>query len=434
MNSGRDILPELDRYVELDVTAPESVAYAKLMQRAEQEATSERLTLSAEGDPGAIGPGLTPAMNEWLNTHVAGIRRSAITALANRAEHVRISDAVGGVFEELVHSRADRWKAEQSRTVNEDFERKHKPLMDDYAEVDAEFKAIRADEGGREPRIPNPWLEFGILLPLVLIPESLLNFESFLRTPIIQTDAMALGVTLIVGIAIAAAAHLVGVYIRQFHYFSRPADHGRSRSGRPMWVLGAVLLLLALASVATARYYYLLPLIQEANVLGMEPPNIVFSIASLLIGNLICFALGAAFTFLLHDRNPDYVDKAVKRRKLSKQLEAARKPVDKRLQEIADRARRDKEDVRGKAQLMAGRPGFAEFRSAVERLRAKDSEVVGLLQAYRSALLQACRENGGRVVLRKRDAMSSRANPYIDLDPDAFLAEPLELHLSEGRS
>ena len=71
---------------------------------------------------------------------------------------------------------------------------------------------------------------------------------------------MALGITILVGVAIAVAAHLIGSYAKQFNFYSRPDDEGIQGDGFRKWSIGSALLTAALAAVASARYYYRDPL------------------------------------------------------------------------------------------------------------------------------------------------------------------------------
>ena len=53
--------------------------------------------------------------------------------------------------------------------------------------------------------------------------------------------------------------------------------------------------------VASARYYYLLPLWEQAIILGQAPPNFLIQLGGTLIGNLIVFMIGSGLSYKLHE-------------------------------------------------------------------------------------------------------------------------------------
>lgn len=415
----------VDRYTSLDLSAEGPLARA-LLDRAADEASNPRIALTAKGDPGTLSQGLTPVMNEWLGSRIGPLRGEALAELESQARNIKIAANVDGSLVEADVDRAEKQRAERRVEVLEAFNSKHKKLLDDVNRLQGEYDLIRADEGGRDAKVPDQRIEFGILIPLILLPESLLNFESFRRAPIIQSDAMALGATVLVGIGIAAAAYCIGLFIRQFNYFAREDDKERPRAGWPLYTWGSTLLFVSLGSVAAARYYYLLPRIQEAIVLGGPVPNLPFSIGSLLFGNLICFLVGAVLTFFLNDPNPEFADKAADLAKQRRRLRTvSRREVDATLDQINARAKREKDEKRRRARQMVGKPGYSQLYERFGRLSSKDTEVVGLLNAYRSALVRAI--HNPHFEFEMRELTADRADPVVRVRPEQFASIPLEL-------
>jgi hypothetical protein len=368
-------------------------------------------------------------MNLWLNTEISTPRSTALAELASQAHEIKISDNVYGSLIEIDVDRFERERAERKAGVLKQFLDKNKASLAKVARLEVEYETFRANEGGRDAKMPNKWVEFGILIPLILLPESMLNFESFRRAPIIQSDAMALGVTIMVGIGIATAAYCIGLFVRQFHYFARPDDTERPRSGWPLYGGGSAALLVTLGIVAAARYYYLLPKIQEAIVLGGPVPNIAFSIGSLLFGNLICFLVGAIFTFFLNEPNPDFAAKARDLEKAKRELRTlGHREVDKTLEQVEARSRRNKEEAKRRADQMANKPGYSQLRERFARFSAKDTEVIGVLNAYRVALVRAVSDPRFEFALREPTA--DRPNAITRIGPDKFSAIPLQLSRS----
>ena len=418
----------VEHYLSLDLDhgAGSPVAQA-LLDRAQQEAASTYLPLTAAGDEGALSAGLTPVMNGWLATHIAPTRASALAELESQARGIKIQNNVDGVLVEAEIDRAERHKAKRTQEIVGEFNRDNKHLLEEYAQTSTEYNRIRAEQGGRDAKIPNKWIEFGLLIPAVMIPEGMLNFESFRRAPIIQSDAMALGATLLVGIGIAAAAYCIGLYIRQFNYFSQPDDDQRRISGWPLYSFGSTALTVSLGSVAVARYYYLLPKIQEAVVLGGPVPNIPVSIGSLLFGNMICFLVGAIITFFLNDPHPDFAEKGAKLRKLGARIDRLKKArVTALLNQVNARAKLERESAKRRHDQMTGRPGFTQLRERLDRVSAKDAEVLGVLQAYRIALARANPHLEFALHVQSAD----NADPTSRVSADAFTGMQMQLSRS----
>lgn len=420
----------VERYVALDLS-PNGSLHSGLLNQVSHEAARSSVNLTAEGDKGTLSQGLTPTMNQWLSSLISPTRMAALAELDAQARGIKIANNVDGLLYEIRHDKIERERAEKRLDVLDGFNRKNKKLLEDVGTLQREHDDIRASEGGRDAKVPNKWIEFGVLIPLILLPESLLNFESFRRAPIIQSDAMAVGATILVGIGIAAAAYCIGLFIRQFHYFSRPDDMYQRVAGWPLYTWGSSALFVSLGSVAVARYYYLLPKIQEAIVLGGPVPNIPFSIGSLLFGNLICFLVGAILTFFLNDPNPVFAAKAEKLQQARARLGAkARQELDGRLDVIDARAKREREEARRRADQMVSKPGFSQLQERLGRVTAKDSEVIGVLNAYRVALVRALSDRREEVEFEWRDPTGDKADPVTRVKPEAFLGIPLDLSRS----
>jgi len=412
----------LDRYIEFDVTEASPSAQA-LQARINQEASNSMLHLTAAGDEGALSQGLTPVMSEWLMTRIAPVRGPALAELEAQARTIKIANNVDGVLVEAEQDRVERHCARRRQEIISKFNRDNKKLLERCGQLSDDYNRYRAEEN-RDAKVPNKWIEFGILIPVVMIPEAMLNFESFRRAPIIQSDAMALGATILVGFGIAAAAYCIGLFIRQYNYFSQPDSDERQRSGWPLYTWGSSALFVSLGSVAVARYYYLLPRIQEAIVLGGPVPNIPVSIGSLLFGNLICFLVGAIITFFLNDPNPAYADTAENLNKAQAKVDRLKKRrIVSQLDQIDQRAKLEREGAKRRHDQMSGRPGYTQLRERFDRLLAKDAEVLGALQAYRIGLVQA----NPHLEFAQHVHSADSADPTRPVGADAFASMQLQL-------
>ena len=385
--SDNSIGPAIQAYVALDLS-PNSLAYEALMARASQEGALREITLTTEGDSNAPSEGMTQCMLSWYQSYIAQPRTSAISEVEDLASQITLGKGMPGIVERVKEDEAKRNLARRRAQILTAFKNENAMLIKNHDDTDTQHNRQRIEEGGRDAKVPNHFIEWGLLLPLIMLPEALLNFESFRRTPIIQSDFQALGVTIIVGIGIAIAAHLIGRFIRQFSFFMRADDERSNRAGWPLWSIGIVLLSVALIVVAYARYQYLIPLAEQAIILGRAPPNIVAQTAGLLGGNLIVFLIGVGLTFMLHDPNPEFSDKARKLKKLEDKLGTIRKSsVLKKLRDLERRFKEDTEAVKRITSQMSNQHGFADLRTSSNAIVGKDREVSGVLSLYKQALI-----------------------------------------------
>jgi hypothetical protein len=392
-----------------------------LYARAADEAGAGELVITAVWDHNTRSRNLTDAMKGWLLSEVMPLRTIALAWLNNQANDIKIDGRFDGL---LLQSELDRIECKREQSVQDELERfnaRNNRLLTDARAYDTRYKKMRGDLGGRDAQTPNSLLEFVIFLA-ILIPEAWLNFDSFRRAPMVQSDAMALGITIIIAAAIAIAAYLIGLFVRQLNYYLRPLAEGRRKSGLPLIGIGGILLIVSLAAVGYARYYYLIPIIDEARALGQPVPSLLISIGGLLLGNLLCFLIGAAITFLLHDPNPEFAEAARLSKKFAEKVEALRKPLQKRLEPIEARARIEREEAISKERQMHSRPGYQKLQEHFAKFAAKDAEVVGILNAYRGNLIRH------EVKFTRRVLTADFSAPETRLSARQYAAEPIALH------
>ena len=379
----------LKRYEGLDLSADADAARA-LMARAEHEAGVADVTLTTDGEAGVPAAMMTAAMRSWFTEHVAPSRSAAVAGAQEAARGVEPSPGTPGVLLRSEHDAARRHHAKRRSDNARAFREANATLLERRQRARAEHDTLRFEEGGRDAKTPSHWLEFGVLFPLIMLPEGLLNFESFRRAPMIQSDFMALGATLIVGLGIGIAAYLIGRFVRQVSHYMRADSATHGRTGWSFLAIGVVTLLVALGVVGYARYYYLLPQLQEAIILGQAPPNIFLQTGSLLLGNLVVFLIGVAVTFLLNDPNPDYSDKARLLKKLDRKATRLHQSGVLKQRRGFDRALKEAEDkATSMDRQMSGQDGYADLTRRVARIEAKDGEVASLLDRYKEALLSS---------------------------------------------
>lgn len=419
---------EVEEYLRLDIRA---IAAKLSGESLDREAKAGELQLTAAHDLGAPGAGFTPNLVQWFNFNVAPFRARAISRVESDAKAIRLEGGGEGSVEQLALEHAELQRATRIADVSQGFQRENSTLIEEHSRLKEVYTRFR-DEEGREAKVAKAWQVF-LALAFVLLPESLINFNSFRVAPFIQSDFMAVGITLIVGLAIAVAGHLFGSYVRRINYYRRGDDEGRARSGTPILLFAIFLLAAALAVVAVSRYYYIVPKIAEAVAIGLPPPNLVFSISGLLLGNILCFLLGSIVAFLLHDPNPDYEDTAKNLHRATGKLSTLRrKKIDGKIREINRRLASDKTTATTRAKAIRGRPGYAEIVARFESIKAKDKEVVAAIQEYRDRLVHTISDSGRGTVFRLDDYSGDPMNTRRTIKPHEYANLPISLSVSRG--
>ena len=406
---------------------------SELLQGVSEEAKQQQIELSGSHDRAAPSQGITPHAVQWFNANIASLRSSALSQVANEAREIRLDGDAFGICAPLELDEVERKRARRLMEVTEEFRQRNSSVMSEYQDKDQTYRRLRSGEGGREAKVPSSWVEFFGLLPLVMLPEALMNFQSFRKAPMIGSDFMALGVTLLVAIGIAVAAHFFGLFLRHYNYYRRGDDLVRGRSGMPRLWISSVLLLTCLVVVGAARYYYILPQIQQAVVLGMSPPNIYFSVLSLLGGNVLCFLIGAAFAWTMHDENPEYEDAARALGKARKQLEKAkRKQLDGRVDEINRRLASDRTAVERQLKVTGLQPGYGRVVQFFEQIKGKDQQVISLLQEYRKNLGQTLLQERPKFQFGLKDYSGDPLQITRALDVAEYMNQSIHLHYSRS--
>ena len=427
-NTEKILGADVQAYVSLDVSA-DSPAVKKLMVGLDNEAAARQITLPSEGDG---REGMTPVMSDWYLGNVAHYRACAISEAEHVAHSITIGTNTAGVLLQKEEDRIRRQEAVRRAQEYSQFYEDNRALLNERQKADADYEAMKGEEGGRDANVPNRFLEWGVLLPLVMTPEGMLNFESFRRVPIVQSDFQALALTLGVGGGLALSAFLLGVLACQWGYFMQADNAERNKRGWKRFIQGILLLFFALAVVAYARSYYLRPLVEQALILGQTPPSIPLQTTGMLLGNIIFFLMGAAFTFLLNDPNPEFSDKARLLKDLkTKELKLRKTKLGNQLARLRERHLGDLDAVRRKAAQMNNRPEFPRLRTQVNAITGKDNEVISALTTYRTHLAQRLQQSQPTFKFEQHSA----AGDLIEakkISPAEYQAVPI--HLPWGQS
>lgn len=374
----------VDDYLKLDFSST-SEAAKDLLSRVGAEAAHQEINLTGDGDGGAVSANLTPAMSGWVGQFALSERQGAINFLRGQASAVRLGGGVEGIVESIEEDALRRTRNVNRANERAAFHQAHGRKLEDLERVEREHAAMRAEEGDRDALVPSIWID--LLIPtLILIPESFINFDSFLKLWKIQ--AVALGLTIVVGAGIGISAFMIGKFIKAWGHYMRAYDSLQRARGLRLLGIGIALLVVALAAVGYARYRTVLDMIDAAIVMGMTPPNLTVQLLGLLLGNVLIFALGVAATYLIHDENPDFAAKTKRMQKQKREVESIRNRTLKvKLAQIDRSYAESVKKMLRKARLMEALPDYAPITYGLGKIEAKDKQVLALLQSYRTALI-----------------------------------------------
>lgn len=378
---SRDV--PVERYLQIDLS-PDSPAVRDLHERVEREVAHPAISLTGDGDRGSLSGNLTPAMSSWLSDHVARIRQSALSAVEARAAQIRLRGNVEGICEEIEEDRLKRSRNQRRFEETSGYYERHGEKLRKLHEVEGEYLALKTQEGGRDARVPSKVADYGIPA-VIMIPEFFMNYASFVK--LAGVPAIGFGLSMVVALAVAVSSYMTGTFWKAFHFYMHPDDPVQRAKGLRRIGIATALLLISICAVAYARYHMVMEQVEAALAIGMVPPNAAALTAGLLAGNLLVFAIGAAVTYLMHDENPAFAEKAEVYAKLREEAEATRrKQLDAKLDGIEGGYKRDQGRMRGVAKLMNAEADYLPICEMIGDIAAKDAEVVGALQNYRTRL------------------------------------------------
>lgn len=379
-----EVPPAVRDYVELDLSAGSS-ALLWLEQRAMEEEQDEDALVTLSSDLEQSPAGLTPTMSAWYARFVASRRHGAIEAVRSRFEGDRVKDIPSVLLESELDRVANETVHAKHRAQKE-FHAKNAQLRTEAEELARDYEMMLAEQGGRRPRMISPAI-YALGLAFVVMLELFLNFESFMAVSFIGSPFLATGITGLVAIAVGAAAHLHGSLLRQWDYYFGPHDKVRRFQGWRMASIGGTLLSVALGAVLGARYYYILPLIEQARMLGSEPPSLVGSLSFMVAGNIIVYLAGVAWAYMTHDEIPDYP--SVKRRADAKRAaydQAFKSQVSDELARLEQKMAVEQKKIRGRARAQESSPNHLANRQLFSLVKQKDEEVCAVLLDHRAKL------------------------------------------------
>jgi uncharacterized integral membrane protein len=337
-----------------------------------------------------------------------------------------------GVFLERTISHEQDRRIEQKRQAQKssrekraaDYER-HDESRHEYAKAKEDYDELRARHG-REARATPLW--YYPAIGLIGIFEAMINFESFTAIKMF-TPAIALGVTVIVAIAIASASHMYGTVIRQLESrFGAHRKDGDRASSIWMLVIGFLILAAVLLLVFYARNSLLAEQLLENSVIGGDAPSALFMIGGSMIGNVLVWLLGVAIAFLAHDEDHNYPDALKHKIKAEKKMYALHQrihqPLKREFEKIDATCEKEISQARNKHASLSSDKEFSAGRTLLAKISEQDTRVIAALEHYRMQLTSKLK--GTRAQFEVQPEIES---PEADemLDPNQYAARPLIL-------
>jgi hypothetical protein len=417
----------LDNYADLDLSKGGTLDRL-LMDAAEAEECADGVCHLTD-ELGADPPGLSPQMQAWLSANVTPLRTNALAYVASEFGASTIGKTQVGqatlVPAEL--AAAERKRLADYARINTDFRRNQQKLVDKRDFQAARFQQLRAEEGMRDPDMTPPW--YYLALAFVVILEAMINFESLMQLPFVQSPAYALGMTILVGAAVGAAAHIHGEVLQQYDYYFRSHDDTRALQGWRNVAIGGALLTASVALIAWSRYYYILPQIILAEQTGSSPPNLFLSIAFMTASNMIVYGVGAFLSFKLHDRNPSYpkVKKALDR--AEQDLSRVTTAINAQLKRTDAVHAQDVVRIEATGRSQKASPSHKENSAKLARFESVDDRVEAALARYKAALVKSMRGRGLTPAFVQERVTRDDAARTETLSAEAFLGRPVKLRM-----
>ena len=278
----------------------------------------------------------------------------------------------------------------------------------------------------RSPKTPNKLLYLFVMI-LIGITEWLINFETFSALEW-STPAIATGMTLVVAASLAFGSHNYGVFLKQFKsYFGAHRQDQDRHSAWTMFSIGTVCLSVALSLVAYARDSYFSDILLEQQIMGGEAASWLKIVGGSMLSNLLVAILGIMFAWWVHDEDHKYPkaydDKQIAERKFRKLQSQFEQPLQRKYEQIDAKTDLDITQVKTKHDSLENDDNYLNLRLILAQIKEQDAKVLGVLETYRSLLIQAIDQE--EIVFRAPSELPNEGAKL--LSPYGFAAETLRM-------
>lgn len=417
-------------YLNLDLSPTGTIA-KDLFERVESEATRHELVLTGDGDPGSWSENLTPAMSSWLSMYIAPVRQRMLGQIDQFAKGFRLGGKGGeinGIVYAIEVDRVDRHANWDISKLYTDYKEKFGSDLACKAQLAYDYGRMRGELA--RDAVNKNFIQQSAPPALAGIVEGIFNYSNLIE--VLPTGLISLGVTLVIMLVVGFGVHFLGQGLAERGYLSQrsPGDKNKNLG---FIIGGFVALLLVLLIVFAIRYIGLQEDIQNAELIGAEPPNIALTVIQLIGFNLVIYLVGVLLTAKQFDPNPDFAKLAEDLNDAENSIAASKKRhVYDPKAKVLEKTEAEKRVLKTKAKQMDGMPGFAELQEMLNSLETQDARVIGLLSEYRNRLVHALEERDSGFRFKKNTAQSFDDDDGEDLSLAAFAASKLYLYKAEA--
>jgi hypothetical protein len=388
----------ISKYLDIDLRTDGIIAQ-NLLRDIDLEAQSDEIALSD-----IVGPqpaNVTPQMETWYNTYIAGWRGQALHSICQlckergdpaKGESFILPLRLGSLDEDLLRKKRNCYQNNRD---------KFHTTSQNIAGLDSELTAKqilynnrKSELGGREAEVTNTALYFFVMIFVLFASEAALNLESFEALPW-ATPAIAWGATIIIGVAIGFAAHFHGTVLKQYDYYFNAAEDDTKRG--PAWRMmlgGSAALSVALALVYYARSAYLISYTSSLGSFGQtgSSPSFLWIVGGSLLGNILVYLTGTLWAYLMHDRDPQFVTWKVEIETTKKKLDGLKLQMEtarnREIEQLTAKHKQKTEEAKQAYKQIAGQAALSWPLELFAKVQAKDNLVVAILANYRQTLVQ----------------------------------------------
>jgi len=421
----------LIEYQHLDFSGKGPLAQ-DLFEQLDVESGQQALSLTAPHDADVqYPPYLTPKMQNWYRTYVATVRGAALEEIKGVFNAITPGRGLRGF---LLEAERDRIKSETVQSIKSERTQffnnpQVQQVSADLEEAQRDYDAMRKANGGDDA---NEWtmVKYVALLLLLAIPEIPLNFQSFAKFRF-MTPAMAMASVVIVAGAIAVSSHIFGMSLKQWTERFGPQVPNKTRyENWRLFSFGWFLFAVVFGIIFTGRSLLFQEEVERKLALGEILDFTDYMAFGFTVGgNFLIWTLGSVAAYFAHSRVPDFGRKEKKVNDLKARLAALfRKDLQARIGrhlskeqvELANIEKRSANELRDHPELVAVRGQF-------ETLKKYDSQVLALLETYRSQLLDRIRKRTGAVTFYVDDIGAQTRDMRVALDISQYESTRLRL-------
>lgn len=363
---------------------------ADLMGRCPDDAIHNEVSLTKHIDEAPNN--FTPQMRDWYTCHVSPVRALALQQIKSNYETKIVSDP-------LLEARINQIENDKLENINHEVEMFSQ--IDEVMEINKKrveslrkYEAFKAAENrDAEPPLGNKY--YGGLF-IVAVIEAVVNFESFLSIPKVS-PFFASGLALLVFLAVAYSAHVYGKMFKQNKMlFGATASASERRINIKEFTISTFALTIAMLIVGWGRYYFFGTELMTATLtIGGSKTSFYVQMSATMLANILIWSLGVLWSMRWHDSVPGFTESRATAESLNKIYRKLVKVhlTDRIMKHTAEAKDKIEKERNREKDFQQKFDKYAEMRMTFEKIKAKDKEVLGLLNEYRTQLISLVKKN-----------------------------------------